>query len=540
MQAPSAEVQTTSRRRLLLAAGSTLALSACGGGGGSGASAGGNGGGGTPPPVVNGPPWTGFAGNAQHAAISGVATQALSRIQWQTAVDLQPEYSSGGYLLSHYGAPIASAANTVVVPVKTLQSGGFRFEGRNSANGSLLWSVSSDYLLPAHNWTPSFNLALTPSNRVYAPGAGGKLWMRSDADNTTASTQSQVFYGQSVYDANKAALDASVFVNTALTSDAQGNVYFGFLAADGNPAGLRSGIARISASGVGVWQSASALTADATMDRVAMNCAPALSADGQTVYVAVSTVPNLPGSQRQNGYLLALDAATLALKRKQRLLDPATGQPAWISDNSTASPTIGPDGDVYYGVLESNAPGHNFRGWLLHFSADLATMKTPAAFGWDDTASIVPVNMVPSYAGPSAYLLMLKYNNYYGTGTGDGQNRLAIVDPNQTRTDAINGLTPVMKEIQTVLGPTLDANYPISSGAVREWCINTAAVDPFTRSILVNNEDGCAYRWDLPTNTLIQKIPLTNGLGESYTPTAIGANGAVYVINKALLFCLGT
>ena len=106
-------------------------------------------------------------------------------------------------------------------------------------------------------------------------------------------------------------------------------------------------------------------------------------------------------------------------------------------------------------MLESNTPAHNFRGWLLHFDATLTVAKAPAAFGWDDTASIVPAAMVPSYRGPSAYLLAIKYNNYGGVGTGDGKNRMAVVDPNTLQTDAISGI-PVMKEILTILGPTAD------------------------------------------------------------------------------------
>lgn len=524
-----------SRRQLLLATGSAVALSTCGGGG-SGSAGGGGSSGETPlPPAVNGPPWAGFAGDAQHTAISAIATQTLSRIQWQVAVDQQPEYNKGGSLLSHYGPPVITASNMVIVPVKTTTAGGFRFEGHIGATGTLRWSSTSDYILPAHSWTPSFNLTLTPSNRVYAPGAGGKLWMRLDADSTTATSQSVVFYGQAAYDSNKAALDASVFINTPLTSDAQGNIYFGFIALPSSPLGLRSGIARVTPGGVGIWQAASALAGDGTIDRIAMNCAPAVSRDGQTIYIAVNTAP-ITGT-RQTGYLLALDATTLVLKSKVRPLDPVTGQPAWINDNSTASPTIGPDGEVYFGVLESNSPGHNFRGWMLHYSADLTQTHTPGAFGWDDTASIVPSSMVPSYSGPSSYLLMVKYNNYYGSGSGDGKNRLAILDPGQTQSDPVTGAVMVMKEVLTVLGPTLDPDY---YGSVREWCINTAAVDPFKRSVLVNNEDGCLYRWDLSTNTLIQKVQLTNGLGESYTPIAIGADGAVFVINNAMLFSVGT
>jgi hypothetical protein len=143
--------------------------------------------------------------------------------------------------------------------------------------------------------------------------------------------------------------------------------------------------------------------------------------------------------------------------------------------------------------------------------------------------------MLPSYNGGSAYLLMSKYNNYGGAGNGDGKNRIAIIDPNQSQTDTISG-NPVMKEILTILGPTPDAGYP---GGVTEWCINTAAVDPVTRSILANSEDGYLYRWDLAGNRFSERIQLTSGIAESYTPTAIGADGAVYAINNAVLFSVG-
>jgi hypothetical protein len=47
------------------------------------------------------------------------------------------------------------------------------------------------------------------------------------------------------------------------------------------------------------------------------------------------------------------------------------------------------------------------------------------------------------------------------------------------------------------------------------------------------------YRWHLPTNSFTQRIRLTAGLGEAYTPTAIGADGAVYAINDSTLFSVG-
>ena len=522
------------RKRTALAASVMAVITAatviaCGGGGGGGGTSGGTT---LPPPAtetpVNGPAWLSFAGNAQHTAQSGIATQPLSRIVWRTAVDTAPQYSPQGYLLVHYGSPVITTKNTVIVPVKRAVAELYRIEAHAGGSGTLLWSVDSDYMMPAHVWTPSYNVTLTASNRMVAPGAGGKIYYRDDADSASSATQTAVFYGDANYAANRTALDQQIFINTPITADSAGNLYFGFLANAGNSLNLVSGIARIGADGKGSWVSASNASGDSLITAVAMNSAPAISADQKTLYVVTKTAGT-------DGYLVALDAATLQPKSKAALVDPDSGQRARVSNDGTASPTIGPDGDVYIGVLESVPNAHNQRGWLLHFNAALSQVKTPGGFGWDDTASIVPRAMVPGYTGTSDYLVMVKYNNYGRAGSGDSQNKVAILDPNAAAPDFISG-KPVMKEVLTILGPTPDPRFP---GGVVEWCINTAAVDPFTKSVLVNSEDGFLYRWDLSTNTLSEKIRLTSGLGESYTPTAVGADGKVYAINNAILFAVG-
>ena len=52
---------------------------------------------------------------------------------------------------------------------------------------------------------------------------------------------------------------------------------------------------------------------------------------------------------------------------------------------------------VCEGVLDDPFPHNADRGYLLHFTGDLATQKTSGDFGWDDTASVVPLSMVPWY-----------------------------------------------------------------------------------------------------------------------------------------------
>ena len=263
-----------------------------------------------------------------------------------------------------------------------------------------------------------------------------------------------------------------------------------------------------------------------------MSCAPALSNDGNTLYIATTN------ANAGYGYLVALNSTTLAVVNRVRLKDPSSNLDALIFDASSSSPTVGPDGDVYFGVLENPFPAHNDRGWLLHFNSDLSLKKIPGSFGWDDTASVVPASMVPSYHGTSSYLLMSKYNNYAGAG-GDGHNKVAILDPNATEHDPILSGTLVMNEVLTALGVTPDPDFPNDPGAVREWCINTAAIDPGTKSVMVNSEDGVMYRWDLTTNKLSESIRLTTGIGEAYTPTVIGADGTVYAINGAILDAIG-
>ena len=476
--------------------------------------------------------WQGYARNAQHTAQSGVLSQSFNRIVWQTPVDLNPQYQ-GNDLLIHYGSPVITSANTVIVPVKTGASGGFQLEGRSGVDGSLLWTQTTDYTLPPSGWTPSYSPTLTPQGRLYWPAAGGALFFRSNLDTSGSVIPSQVSFYGSKKNKNK----ASVQISTPLTSDANGTIYFGFeVNGSANKSLGSGGIARVDANGRGKFMTFEMGTRQTrTFLRVVQNCAPAVSNDGQTVYLAAHGTSQIRNGQA--GFLFALDSGTLQIKSMAALQDPASGSPALLPDDGTASPTVGPDGRVFFGVLDN--PVDTDKGWLMQFNADLTqSTGAPGAFGWDDTASIVPASMVPSYQGSSSYLLMTKYNNYAGAG-GDGLNRIAILDPNATQVDARTGVT-VMKEVLTILGPTpdpqFDGDFP---GAVREWCINSAVVDPLSHSVLANSEDGKLYRWDLVTNRFSEVITLTPGVGEAYTPTIIGADGKVYAINNATLFAIG-
>ena len=226
-------------------------------------------------------------------------------------------------------------------------------------------------------------------------------------------------------------------------------------------------------------------------------------------------------------------AQNLRPQRSIVLRDPRNGQPASLPDDGTAAPTIGPDGDVFYGALEANFPSNHARGWMLHYDATLTNVKIPGAFGWDDSASVVPSGLVPSYKGHASYLVLTKYNNYANPGIGgNGQNKVAVLDPNVWMADPISG-AKVMTEVLTIVGPTPNSDLP----GVTEWCINSAAVDAANKCAVVNSEDGHVYRWSFTTNTLSAGLKLAPATGEAYTSTLIGPDGAIYAMNDAKLFC---
>jgi hypothetical protein len=476
--------------------------------------------------------WAGYGKNAQHTALAAGPSQLPQAIRWSTPVDLAPQYV-GGELLTHYGSPLITAHNTVLVPVKTQAGGGFEVMAVAGSSGNVLWTFTTDYTLPAHNWIPPMGIALGGSDLwVAAPGAGGTILIRNSPDFRKGSPIRKSFLGMSNYNQNPAEFNQAIHICTPLTVDPNGNIYFGYMssgaALPGYPNGVPSGLARLARDGTGAYVSASHLSGGHD-PKVTMNCAPAISTDGKHVYVATNK------SNGSDGYLCRATAdANLTPSGSVYLVDPATGKGAWISDDGTAAPTVGLDGDVYYGVLESNlyGLGHHDRGWLLHYNSTLQTLKTPGSFGWDLSPAIVPSTLVKSYTGHSSYLVLTKYNNYANAG-GDGKNKVAVLDPDATEPDPIVPSVSVMKEVITVLGPTKNSGLP----GVREWCINSAAVDQANRCAVINSEDGNVYRWSFSSNTLSPGLSLAPPTGEAYTPTVIGPDGAVYAINNAKLCC---
>jgi hypothetical protein len=481
--------------------------------------------------VIAQPAWAGFAANAQHTGVAAASPQPLDSVHWQVRVDHHPQYSGGEGPFSHYGSPMITSTNTVVVPTRLGARRGFELRAYAGADGHRKWRLPTDYTLPlgvSLQFPPPLPATLLDDRHVAVAGAGGTVLIRSGVDHAGGHVQRVAFYGLGHYRAHRTAYRDAVQISTPLTTGPDGSLYFGFSAAPDAPRHLRSGVARISPSGHGSWVAARALAGTRHSSRVALSCAPALSPDGATGYVAVVT--------GRHSRLVGFDATTLKPKYRHRLRDPETHLPATVIDETSATPTVGPDGDVFYGVLENPFRQHDDRGWLLHFDSTLSRVRTPGSFGWDQTVSVVPAGSVPSYTGGSSYLLVSKYNNYLLGPDGDGRNRLALLDPHAGQPDRYSDVR-VLREVRTVLSPRHPPNTP--RGARYEWCINSIAVDPTTGSAIANNEDGHLYRWDLDTGQLTDDLRLNGPRGQAYTSTVIGPDGTSYAIQNAVLYAVG-
>jgi hypothetical protein len=510
--------------------------------------------------------WIAYGGGPQHSAMYVGASQSMQTDLWHAGLDSDRSYY-GTDVLIHYASPVISPANTVVYAYRynadvngSTTYNNWHVIARKGSNGSALYTVKTDYTAPIiwpNDWTSVFPLCLTPvkSSGVWHTGAaiggaGGSVLILSNAD-TAAYTQNRVaFYTTFADYTAHAEAYAPIQINTPITPDGEGNIYFGYAVNGTLPSNLANlgtgGIVKMNVSNhQSSYASLQSLGLPAGVNQIQTNAAPALSLDGQHIYLAVDINYGSGGP----GYLAKVNASTLTTEATVALMDPAVaGNNAWLINESSASPMVAPDGKVFMGAFRANYGESH--GWMFEFDGNLGSLDANGnpfpvgAFGWDDTASIVPSNLVPSYTGTAPYLILSKYNDYADFNNGDpnakGDNRVALLDPtsNSYSTDRQTGIK-VMNVVESVLGVTPDYDFGTPPIGVREWCINSAVVDVNKHSAIINSEDGHCYRWDFYTNTLTEHRLLEPATGEAYTSTSIGPDGTIYAINNSVLFAIG-
>jgi hypothetical protein len=211
----------------------------------------------TPPPVRRDRArLANFGRDVQHAAQSGVATQICCA--HRVAVARRPRAALPREQRAAHPLRLAviTTRNTVVIPVKLNRDGGFRVEARVGASGAPRGSAPIRLHPAAHDWTPSYNIAL-------ARAASRVLARRGRQDSSSATMPTTRRHGasdrllrQRRLRRARAAYDAAVIINTPLTVDPSGNVYFGFVVTGSTPLACASGFARVSPDGTTQWVAA--------------------------------------------------------------------------------------------------------------------------------------------------------------------------------------------------------------------------------------------------------------------------------------------
>jgi hypothetical protein len=546
----------------------------------------------------NAPAWPQWGQNPQHTGFLPVVGQApQAKLSDQVFDPFVPqEIAESGALLTHYQVPLVNGTNVFMefksgtyVSCQPPGSGqpfpcgpdAWNSEIWNESalqwqNGQLvqIWNFATDWVPPPNSgsspakvtlqgWEPLFQPVLSGSY-VYVPGAGGTVYKLRQSNGKVVSHIHP--FG---------ALDLSKFVAGGLSVDHSGNVYYNVMQVDlawpWETDVVNAWLVKVAANDSASTVTYKSLLPNAPKEclgnfagqqlpwppsqnavppntkcgsqRSALNLAPAISADGSTVYT-VSRGHFWPRS----GYLLAVNSADLSLQWStslQDLLDdgcnillPPDGEPGGcsiygatgvdptqnglgggiVNDQESASPVVAPDGSVLIGT---NGAYNYGRGHLLKFTAQ-GQFLASYDFGWDSTPAIYP------HGG--TYSVVLKDNHYDSGSYCNDPTYCPTAPPGPYYiTQLDSNLNPEWK----FKDPTVGRNHPNGY----EWCVNDVVVDAHGL-VYATDEDGYVYVIPQGGKTA-QKLFLERSLDAGYTPASMGGDGTIYAQNAGHLVAVG-
>lgn len=222
-------------------------------------------------------------------------------------------------------------------------------------------------------------------------------------------------------------------------------------------------------------------------------------------------------------------------------VDPATNEPppARVLDDSSSTPTIAPDGSIFYGAytLYNWAQGH-----MLHFSAN-GDFLNSFNFGWDTTPAILPHD--------GTYSVVFKNNHYGGAGFGDycsdpnwcpdrSNPNASFLGPEQYFVSQFDPNLNIQWSFQNTNTQSCTRNSDGTVSCVSdhpngfEWCVNAPVLDA-NGVVYANSEDGNLYAI-AQGGTMLQRIFQQLAIGAAYTPASLDSSGRIYSQNDGHLF----
>jgi hypothetical protein len=339
-----------------------------------------------------------------------------------------------------------------------------------------------------YGWEPVFHSVMS-NGYVFVPGFSGSIYKVKQSDGKQVAHYSP--FGN----------DANTFVSGPLTVDRQGNVYYNALALDAtNPwtVDVRGAyLVKVTPKGA-VRMVSFATLVQGTPDcgdpsqvgsqRPGVNVAPAISADGKTIYTVSRS-----HFYSEYACMEAVQADLKPIWHTSFQLSTLTGT---VSDLASSTPSVAPDGSILFGTTSDSSS----RGNMLKFSSS-GQFLASYDFGWDETPAI--------YAHGGTYSVIIK-DNYYGTG---GPYYI------------------------TQLSADLVPEWQYQSADNYEWCVNAPAVDA-NGTVYADSEDGSVFVIN-QGGTLKGKLFLLHAVGAAYTPIALGRDGKIYTENDGHMFVVG-
>lgn len=546
--------------------------------------------------------WNQWAGGPRHTGSIPVYGQSLREQMADIVYDpfvADERSEAGGSLLVHYQTPL-SDGNEVFMEVKsgtytafsTWETQTWSIRKFQWEQGQLVarWTAASDWdPVPSGGarFEPVFHGALA-NGRVYMPGRGGTV-LEVDRATGTILRRLGMFETQ---------LDPTIYVTGPISVGDDGILYYNtlklastlpwFTDHDGawlvqiTPDGVASRVSYET-----LVPDAPAPTAQCTTEflsnqlpwppspdavaptsicgsqRAGVNVAPAIGPDG-TIYTASKAHTNA-----RWGWLVAVNpdltpkwASTLRNRFNDgcNVLLPPNGAPGGcrsgattgvdpadnqrgsgvVTDNSSASPVVAPDGTIYLGtwVRYNHSQGH-----MTRFSAS-GQFLSAYPFGWDVTPAL--------WEHDGTFSLITKENRYVGIGsycTNSTHCPPYARAPGDDEGYYITQLSPELevewrfKSTETLscsrqLNGSIECFDDLQHAKGFEWCVNALAVD--ARGVVyINSEDGHLYALN-QGGTLRDRIFLQLAIGAAYTPLSLGADGKIYTQNAGHLFVVGS
>lgn len=519
------------------------------------------------------PSWTQWGRTPEHTGMIDVVAQSPDKIRATVQVDpfANKEIADVGDLVIHYQTALVDGddvfmeykTGTYVDPLRwnSLSWGESRYQWINKKL-TKKWSYLSDWKpVPFGDgrWEPVFHPVLV-RKFLYLPGFGGTI---IKINRTTGAMIKR-------FNPFGTAIASNIFVVGPISADDSGNIYYNAMQLNTADAwhtdALDSWLVMIRTDGRiskatfasltpgapaagSLCETAFRMTSSTQVapqtpcgsQRPTLNAAPAIGRDG-TIYtisrshfndrygylVAVTSdlKPKWTSSFRdklQDGCGVSLPAgAGGCVPGVKTGVDPDTNTfPAGkVSDSSTSSPVVAPDGSVFYGSRTDYNCGF---GHLFHFGSRGGFLGS-YDYGWDMTPAV--------YTHNGTYSIVMKENHYGGfSGCKQEWYITQLNRKMQPEWKFRNRNTLSCRRKNGKLECVRD--HP----AGFEWCVNAVAIDK-DGVVHANSEDGNLFAIR-QGGTLKKKLFLKLAVGAAYTPLTIGPDGIIYTQNAGQLFVVG-